>query len=350
MVPNVAPASANDVLNLLQKISRIGGEPADILGKAGVPYSLPDLESGRVTMVEHRHLVAIYRECIVTIGWHSSRLDRKPQMHPDEFRLMCYCVITSRSFGQMIERQAMFFRTRHERVSTVTLQVEGGTAHILVDTLRRRKDFSAFLSDLAGMSMFCRLYGWLLGMGEHIFRVGLAHGSAYANEAVSDFFAGELSFDRPVNRISFPAYLLDMPVVRTPEELDALLIDFPFDFLSAAPDTIALPDRVRTLYLIGLSRDGRIATLAELARLTGHSISTLRRRLAEEGASIRQLKEEARKNLAIEALKNSRRSIDEIALRTGFRDTNSFRIAFARWTGSPPSAFRGQPEIHAFSE
>lgn len=339
---NAVAATASDVLNLLHKISRIGGEPADILTKAGAPYTLKDLESGKVARVEHRHLVAIYRECIVTIGWHSSRLDRKPQMHPDEFRLMCHCVITSRTFGQMIERQSMFFRTRHERISTVTLQTEEGTAHVLVDTLRRRKDFSAFLSDLAGMSMFCRLYGWLLGIGEHIFRVGLAHGSSYANEAVSDFFAGEITFDQPVNRISFPAYLLEMPLVRTPEELEALLIDFPFDFLSAAPDTIQLPDRIRTLYLIGLSRDGRIATLDELAHLTGQSISTLRRRLAEEGTSIRELKEEARKNLAMEALKTSRRSIDEVALRTGFKDTNSFRIAFTRWTGVPPSAFRRQ--------
>lgn len=335
-------AAANDVLSLLQKISRIGGEPADILAKAGVPYTLRDLESGKVTRVAHRHLVAVYRECILTIGWHSSRLDRKPQMHPDEFRLMCHCLITSRTFGEMIERQSMFFRTRQERISTVTLQTEGSTAHVLVDTLRRRKNFSAFLSDLAGMSAFCRLYGWLLGTGEHIFRVGLAHGSAYANEAVSDFFAGELSFDHPVNRISFPAYLLEMPLVRTPVDLEALLVDFPFDFLSAAPDTIALPDRIRTLYLIGLSRDGRIATLGELARQTGHSISTLRRRLEEEGTSIRQLKEEARRNLAIEALKNSRRTIDEIALRTGFKDTNSFRIAFTRWTGVPPSTFRRQ--------
>lgn len=103
-------AKAADVLNLLQKISRIGGEPADILVNAGAPFTMKDLETGHVAQVERRHLVAIYRECIVTIGWHSSRLDRKPQMHPDEFRLMCHCVITSRTFRQVVERQSMFFR------------------------------------------------------------------------------------------------------------------------------------------------------------------------------------------------------------------------------------------------
>jgi len=334
------PASALDVLALLQKIARIGGEPADILGKAGVPYGLSDLERGRVARVERRHLVAIYRECILTIGWHSSRLDRKPQMHPDEFRLMCHCIITSRTLAQVVERQAMFFGTRHERLSTISLEVGEGTAHVLVDTLRRRKSFSAFLSDLAGMSMFCRLYGWLLGVGEHVFRVGLAYGESYADEAVSDFFAGELTFDCPVNRISFPVHLLDMPIVRTPEELEQLLVDFPFDFLAAAPDALPLPDRIRTLYAMALSREGRLPSLERLAALTGHSPTTLRRRLDEEGTSVRSLREQAQKGVAVEALGVRGRSVDDVASRAGFRDSDSFRAAFLRWTGESPSRFR----------
>jgi len=331
---------AGDLLGLLQKISRIGGEPSEILEKAGAPCSLADLEAGRATRVERRHLVAIYRECIVTIGWHSSRLDRKPQMHPDEFRLMCHCVATSRTLARVIDRQAMFFRTRHERLSTISLEVGEGSGHVLVDTLRRRKSFSSFLSDLAGMSVFCRLYGWLLGTGEHVFRVGLAYGEGYANEAVSDLFAGQLEFGCPVNRISFPVHMLDMPVVRTPDELEALLVDFPFDFLAAEPDTLALPDRIRTLYAIALSREGRLPGLDRLARLTGQSGSTLRRRLADEGISVRALREQAQKGVAIEALKSGRCSIDDVALRAGFRDGDSFRAAFRRWTGVSPSRFR----------
>ena len=340
MPPPPTTATNHDVLSLLQKIARVGGEPTDILARAAVPYTLADLESGKVAQIDRRHLVAIYRECIVTIGWHSSRLDRKPQMHPDEFRLMCHCVITSRTFRQAIERQAMFFGTRHERVSTVELAIDGQTATIFVDTLRRLKDFSSFLSDLAGMSMFCRFYGWLIGIGAHPFRVGLAYGPGYANEAVSDFFAGELTFGCPVNSISFPVHLLDLPVVRTPEVLEELLVEFPFDFLSAAPDTISLPDRVRTLYAIALTRDAGLPTLDQLAELTGHSVSSLRRRLADEQVSIRTLKEAAQKGVALEALKQRHQSIDEIAFRVGFRDTNSFRIAFKRWTGTTPSAFR----------
>lgn len=332
--------NATGVLNLLQKVARVGGDPAEILVRVGVPYSLKALEKGNITRVERQHLVAIYRECIVTIGWFSSRLDRRPQMHPDEFRLLCYCVITSRTLQQVIERQAMFFRTRHERMATTEFEIKGGTATVFIDTLRRRKDFSAFLSDLAGMSMICRLYGWLIGTGEHVFRVGLSYGANYADEAVSDFFAGDIAFDCPINHLSFPADLLNMPVVRTPDALEALLVEFPFDFLSANQDTLSLPDRIRTLYSTALSRDGYIPDLVHLADLTGHSISTLRRRLAMDRASIRSLKEEAQMRVAVDALKLPGRTIDEVAMRAGFRDTNSFRAAFMRWTGYAPAAFR----------
>ncbi|WOK36874.1 AraC family transcriptional regulator [Sphingomonas sp. C3-2] len=339
-MPRITAVSPEDVLNLLQKVARVGGEPVEILRKAGIPYSPNDIETGRFSQLSRSQLIALYRESIVTIGWHSSRLDRKPQMHPDEFRLMCHCVITSRTFCHVIERQTMFFGTRHDRISTVSLEVNGTTATVLIDTMRRRKNFSSFLSDLAGMSMFCRLYGWLLGIGEFIFRVGLAYDGRYADEAVSDFFAGELSFDHPVHRITFPAYLLDMPIVRTPDELEGLLVDFPFDFLSATPDTLALPDRVRSLYIMSLSRDRRLPSLDELARLTGYSTSTLRRRLADEAISIHAIKEETQKQIAIELLGNKALNIDAIALRSGFRDTNSFRKAFRRWTGQSPSQFR----------
>ena len=342
MVQTKHITKVEDVLTLLQKVERVGAEPADILHRAGVPYSPQDLANGSVEQVDRQQLVAIYRECIVAIGWHSSQLDRKPQMHPDEFRLMCHCIITSRTFREVIERQSMFFRTRQDRLSKVMLIIDGPMATISVDTLRLRKGFSSFLSDLAGMSIFSRLYGWLLGIDERPFRVGLTYGPEYANEMVSDFFSGHLQFGCPVNSLSFPSHFLAMPIVRTPDELDGLLIDFPFDFLSAAPSSFSLPDRIRTHYAMSLARGTGIPTLDQLANLTGRSVSSLRRHLADENVSIRSLKEEAQKASAMEALKQNKRKIEQIAFRIGFRDTNSFRTAFRRWTGMTPSDFRSR--------
>lgn len=335
---SVTEIPASVVLRLLQTAAQAGAEPSDILARARVPYTVQELSNGMAS-VGRQHVVAIYRECIVTIGGHSSRLDSKPQMHPDEFRLMCYCVISCRTLRDVIDRQAMFFRTRGDRISVMELREDGPMAIVTIDTLRRRKSFSAFLSDLAGMSIFTRFYAWLLGIGAHDFRVQLMHSSSYANEAVADFFVGDLLFDGAVNSISFSKVLLGMPIVRTAEELDRLLLDFPFEFMSALPFEMPLGDRLRSIYTISLARGVPIPSLSELSKLIGQSISTIRRRLADDDISIRSLKDAARRDAAIHMLRDSRRTVDDVALTTGFRDISAFRAAFRRWTGTSPALY-----------
>ncbi len=335
---SVTDIPASVILRLLQTAARVGAEPSDILARARIPFTIQDLSNG-ITSLGRQQVVAIYRECIVAIGWHSSRLDHKPQMHPDEFRLMCYCVISCRTLRDVINRQAMFFRTRGDRISVMELKEDGPMAIVTVDTLRRRKSFSAFLSDLAGMSIFTRFYAWLLGIGAQDFRVQLMHSSSYANEAVADFFVGDLIFDGALNSISFSKILLGMPIVRTADELDRLLLDFPFEFMSALPFEMPLGDRIRSIYSISLARGVPIPSLSELSELIGQSMSTIRRRLAEDAVSIRSLKDAARRDAAIHMLRDHRRTVDDVALATGFRDISAFRAAFRRWTGTTPALY-----------
>jgi AraC-like DNA-binding protein len=66
----------------------------------------------------------------------------------------------------------------------------------------------------------------------------------------------------------------------------------------------------------------------------------LRRKLQAEGTSYRDLLAEIRMRLAIEYLRKTQMTNEEIASRIGYSDAANFRHAFARWTGKSPSAFR----------
>ncbi|MES2495665.1 MAG: AraC family transcriptional regulator ligand-binding domain-containing protein [Pseudomonadota bacterium] len=338
--PPSTPAQGDAILSLLRKVERAGGNSEIVLRRAGVPFDQADLAEGRVRQASRADLSAIYREVIVAIGWHSSRLDRRPQMTPDEFRLMCYCIISCRTFRDVIERQILFFETRGVQRSRMSLTVDGPVATLTMDNLRRRKSFSTFLSDLAGLSILSRLYAWLLGIGTDIFRCQLAYGDPYAAEPIADFFNGELRFHGETTAIAFPASLLDAYQLRGPEQLDRLLVHFPFDFLATEPQAAILPDRIRAIYASRLSQDLALPTLGELARMTGQSASTLRRRLATDGLSLGRLKAAARRDVVMILLGQRHRSIADIAYSAGFRDVNSFRAAFRGWTGATPSAFR----------
>ena len=66
----------------------------------------------------------------------------------------------------------------------------------------------------------------------------------------------------------------------------------------------------------------------------------LRRKLEAEGTSYRDLLAEVRQRLAIEYLRKTQMTNEEIASRLGYSDAANFRHAFMRWTGKNPSDYR----------
>jgi AraC-like DNA-binding protein len=75
------------------------------------------------------------------------------------------------------------------------------------------------------------------------------------------------------------------------------------------------------------------------ARLLGVSVATLRRRLAEEGASFRELRREEL-NATARAMLVKQRRIADVADALGFSDFRSFNRAFREWNGVSPKAFQ----------
>jgi AraC-like DNA-binding protein len=74
--------------------------------------------------------------------------------------------------------------------------------------------------------------------------------------------------------------------------------------------------------------------LADMAKSLNLSERSLRRKLAQEGLSLRGHLDAARKTRALELMTGARRSITEVALQTGFSDVRAFSRAFKRWTVS----------------
>ncbi|SCU91258.1 Ornithine utilization regulator (fragment) [Cupriavidus necator] len=70
------------------------------------------------------------------------------------------------------------------------------------------------------------------------------------------------------------------------------------------------------------------------------SASTLQRRLAVEGTSFQSLKDQLRRDLAIERLSTSSTPVSQLAAQLGFADTTAFNRAFKVWTGSTPGSYR----------
>ncbi|WP_183092420.1 AraC family transcriptional regulator [Nocardioides stalactiti] len=70
------------------------------------------------------------------------------------------------------------------------------------------------------------------------------------------------------------------------------------------------------------------------------STSTLKRKLAEEGTTFRDIRESWLRERAIVRLLDSSATISQVAGELGYSDLTNFSHAFKRWTGQSPSEFR----------
>lgn len=89
-----------------------------------------------------------------------------------------------------------------------------------------------------------------------------------------------------------------------------------------------------------IQQPGRFPSIAAVAQQLGLHPRALRRKLEAEGASYRDLLAELRMRLAIEYLRKTQMTNEDIAGRLGYSDAANFRHAFIRWTGKSPSDFR----------
>jgi transcriptional regulator GlxA family with amidase domain len=85
---------------------------------------------------------------------------------------------------------------------------------------------------------------------------------------------------------------------------------------------------------------GRFPGIEHVASSLCMTSRTLSRRLAAEGMTYSDLLARVRHALALDYLRTTRLSIEEIAAALGFSDANSFRQAFRRWSGKSPADYR----------
>lgn len=96
------------------------------------------------------------------------------------------------------------------------------------------------------------------------------------------------------------------------------------------------------VYQIIMSTPGILPSMETVAGAMNMTSRTLRRRLLAEKTSFAAILDDVRCSLALEYLKTTRLSADDIATLLGFNDSAAFRRALKRWTGRGLGEIRGQ--------
>lgn len=145
-----------------------------------------------------------------------------------------------------------------------------------------------------------------------------------------------VAFDRTRTRLRFPRAMLDEPLPQADPHTLSLCLDQCEALMQRIEQRRGITAVVRSQLF---TDSGVFPSLPEVAAELGLHPRTLRRQLAEDGTSFRDLLNETRSTLAVDLLTTVGLTVDEVSRRLGYTDTSTFCHAFRRWYGTSPSAY-----------
>lgn len=307
-----------------------------LLDQAGIGADLMGSPLARVPAPAYARLWALLADAMDDEFF---GMDRHP-MRRGSYRLMCHAALSAEHLGHALQRMLAFLRAVLDELHG-ELRVESGQALIILHDQgppRRMFTYATWLMLVHGLA--CWLVGRRLPLLAASFRCAEpADAADYRTR-----FCEAATFNAAQTRVSLDARLLDLKLVQNDSTVGAFLRDAPANLLVRYRNDASLSAQIRR-------RLRRLAPAAwpdvdGLARGLNLSATTLQRRLQDEGLSYQRLKDELRRDMAIDLLGQARYPVADVAERLGFVEPSAFHRAFKKWTGVSPGAYRrGQTEL-----
>lgn len=322
----------DQVQRLFLGLSGASLQPEELMAEALIPPAFLRVPDARVPADRFAALIRILvrrtRDELFLRGQHRVR--------PGTFAQACRIMVQARTLGLSVRDGARFLATSMPDVSP-RLDVRGGTARIVL------REASAWTPALGYTQATVLLFGhgvlsWLIGRRLPLVHLSFRYGAGNSSREFRELFRAPIDFDSKFASMSFDAKWLDLSVVQTRETADRFIKETPGNLVLGFRDRSSLAERTRRNLSAHLP--ARSLTLEEVAESVGLTPSNFRRKLQAEGDSFQDIKDELRRDLAIQYLGRSDLSLNQVAELLGFSEPSTFNRAFKAWTGMAPGAYR----------
>ena len=313
-----------------------------VLRDVGLSPALLEVPQARVSV---RHYGQLWRRVAATLDDEFFGQDSR-RMKEGSFAMLVHSVLACRTLADALQRSLRFYGLLLDDVAG-TLQ-QTSTEAMLV--LRQRNPVAAART-FAHELLLMLLHGvscWLVGRRIPLLRVEFAYPEPAHSAEYRLMYCNELRFDAPQTALVFATSNLALPVLQDERSVKEFLRNAPENILVKYKNAGSMTARIRRR--LQHCAPGEVPGFDTLAREFNTTPVTLRRRLHEEGASYRKIKDHLRRDLAISYLSDSRRSVLDIALELGFSERSAFHRAFRKWTGAAPGQFRRGVQCDNFAQ
>jgi AraC-like DNA-binding protein len=322
------------VVGMLAGVRRVGLTAEDLLRRAEIATSLLDDPAARVPVARYATLYRLINESLDDEGF---ALFSRP-LRRGSFEFLCRAALSATTLEQALERIARFL---HVVLDDLDVEVrKSGRAAVIVISEEQPLPVGAAGRVFAFEWLLRMIHGlaaWLVAQPMALDEVAFPYPAPPHAADYELVFAPRYSFDAPRLEARFPLEWLALPVRRDEAALRAFLVDAPASITTLYRRDRALALRVREHLRAALPQH---LELPAIARRLFLSPRTLHRRLEDEATSFRAIKDDLRRDLAVDWLTKTARPLSRIGADLGFADAAAFYRAFAGWTGSGPREYR----------
>ena len=323
------------VRQALMSVRRAEGPVDALLSRAGIPSRLLDADQSRVSAT---HFGALWLAVAAELDDEFFGLDSR-RMKVGSFALLCRSAVLAPKLEQALMLAIQYFNVLLDD-SRLELVREDGVVHLRIEDradASRPEAFRVFAHETA-LIMLHGLACWLIGRRITILGASFSYGAPVWSAEYRSMYSSELAFDQPRTEIRISEKLLALPVVRDEAAARDFLREAPHNFIVKFKDPKSCQARIRKRLRSTMPEVW--PSFADLAGEMGMAASTLHRKLEIEGTSFRHIKDDLRRDLAIDRLAHSAISVAEIASELGFAEPSAFHRAFKLWTGLRPGDYR----------
>lgn len=309
-----------------------GLDRTELLRQAGIPPELFDQHYARISAVRFAMLQA---KAVQAMG--DEFLGYGPRrLLPGTWANMCHAVIHCPTLGEALDRCCSFYRMFEDGLQP-TLERHGEHLRITIEAGRPDFDYTLYAWEQM-MYTLHRFASWLVRQHVPLVSIDMAAPvPAHIDDYRHVFLGQPVQFDRPRFALTLSSQVAALPLEQNEQSLHHFLHHPLLVLLVQQYKQQSWSQRVRQALSKNLHLSPTIDDIA--ADLKLHQ-QTLRRRLASEGASYNEIKNQCRRDTALYYLGKPHLSIEHIALQTGFSETSAFTRAFKQWTGVPPRLYR----------
>jgi AraC-like DNA-binding protein len=327
--PTATPSAFVQAIVLAYR--RYGVDPGNALRTAQIAPDLLERPEARFTAAQMEIMSAVAMQELddEALGWFSRKLPW------GTYGMLCRASLTSPDLGVALKRWC-----RHHRLLTDDILIEftSGRSHAAL-TIRERIDLGP-MRELCLVTSLRYVLGyacWAIDSRIPLLEAHFPYEPPPHREAYALMFPGPVRFGADTAGVQFDPSYLRLALQRDEKSLQVMLQRaLPLTVLQYRRDRLLI-QRVRQALQSQIHDD---ITADAVAGRLNTSTRTLHRQLREEGASLQDLKDEVRRDRAIDLLNRTAWPVKKIALAVGYRNEKSFSRAFKEWTGQAPNRFR----------